>query len=153
MIASKNAELELPFRTTRRLGGTYGKGPLPPMTPSPRNRFLVHYSEDAPTGQAAEDAAWRSATSSRVMDSIKRAEQFGQEHSSRVQQLQVRFLLPCVAIAGMSMTDAPCTGRVVRHELLVQAFGKQARLIAAVSWPPLEHDALPYSAALTQAIQ
>ena len=91
MIASKEAELTMPFRTTRSHGGVHSQRPLPPLTPSPRNRFLVHYSEDAPTGAAAEDSAWRSVTSPRTLESIKQVEQFGQEHTSRVQRLQVRF--------------------------------------------------------------
>ena len=89
MIASKNSDPQLPFRTTRSLGTTYGQGPLPPLTPSPRNRFPVHYSEDAPSGHAAADASWRATASPRVLDSIKQVESYGQEHSSRVQQLQV----------------------------------------------------------------
>lgn len=94
MIASKETEPVLPFRTTRSLRGARSHRPLAPLTPSPRNRFLVHYSEDTPTGAAAEDAAWRGVTSPRVLESIKQAEQFGQQHTSRVQRLQVWFRPP-----------------------------------------------------------
>ena len=98
MIASKEPEPALPFRTTRSLEGSRIQQPLPPLTPSPRNRFTVHYSEDAPTGAAAEDAAWRTATSPRILESLERAEQYGQEHSARVQQLQVRISALAAAI-------------------------------------------------------
>ena len=90
-IASKSPDISatLPFRTTAILGATYGKRPLPPLTPSPRNRFPVHYSMDRPTGVAADDAAWRSTASPRVLNSIKQVEQYGDAHSARVAKLQV----------------------------------------------------------------
>lgn len=84
-------DMTLPFRPTKVLGAAYGKRPLPPPTPSPRNRFPVHYSMDKPTGHAAQDAAWRGTASARVLDSLKQVEQYGDVHSARVAKLQVRL--------------------------------------------------------------
>lgn len=84
----------MPFRTPRSLGATHvHRRPVQPrpLTPSPRNRFMVHYSEDSSTGAASENAGWGSSTSPRLLESIRQVEQYGQEHTSRVQQLQVCF--------------------------------------------------------------
>ena len=90
----------------------------------------MHYSEDSSTAAATENARWGSTTSPRLLESIRQVEQYGQEHTSRVQQLQVCFTSLAAAFANRCL---PSVDFVVQRTLKCTVWNVRPRQAALAS--------------------